>query len=132
MERKHTQDKRICERMTPAASEPKVIAAESHGVRPDIAEQLSLHAQCPAIESDIAFGTHLRYGPELPADLRQTQRLIAALGVAMPLASNWPASEIAAYYQRFVFSLGPSYYDEVHNAARARLLRKLLALPPDA
>ena len=75
--------------------------------------------------------THRRYGPELPADSRQTQRLLAALGVAMPLASHWPASEIAAYYQRFVFSLGPSYYDEVHNAARARLLRKLLALPPD-
>jgi hypothetical protein len=37
----------------------------------------------------------------------------------MPLASNWQASEIAAYYQRFVFSLGPSYKDEVHNAARA-------------
>ena len=128
---KNTQDALICERMTPAAAEPKVIAAVSHGVRPEIAEQLSLHAQCRAIERDIAFGTHLRYGPELPADSRQTQRLIAALGVAMPLASNWPASEMAAYYQRFVFSLGPSYHDEVHNTARARLLRKLLALPPE-
>jgi hypothetical protein len=128
---KNTQDALICERMTPAAAEPKVIAAESHGVRPEIAEQLSLHAQCRAIEREIAFGTHLRYGPELPADSRQTQRLIAALGVAMPLASNWPASEIAAYYQRFVFSLGPSYHDEVHNTARARLLRKLLAVPPE-
>jgi hypothetical protein len=49
----------------------------------------------------------------------------------MPLASNWPASEIAAYYQRFVFSLDPIYHDEVHNSARARLLRKLLALPTD-
>jgi len=128
---KNTQDIRICERMTPAAAEPKVIAAESHGMRPEIAEQLSLHAQCRGIERDIAFGTHLRYGPELPADSRQTQRLIAALGVTMPLASNWPASEIAGYYQRFVFSLGPSYHDDVHNSVRARLLRKLLALPPD-
>jgi hypothetical protein len=100
-------------------------------MRPAIAEQLSLHAQCRAIVRDIALGTHLRYGPELPADSRQTQRLIAALGVAMPLASNWPASEIAAYYQRFVFSLDPIYHDEVHNSARARLLRKLLALPTD-
>jgi hypothetical protein len=128
---KNTQDVQICERMTPAAAEPKVLAAESHGMRPDIAEQLSLHAQCRAIERDIVFGTHLRYGPELPADSHQTQRLIATLGVAMPLASNWPASEIAAYYQRFLFSLDPSYHDEVHNAARARLLRKLLALPTD-
>jgi hypothetical protein len=103
--------------MTPAAAEPKVIAGESHGMRPDIAEQLSLHAQCRAIERDIAFGTHVRYGPELPADSRQTQRLIAALGVAMPFARNWPASEIAAYYQRFLFSLDPNYHDYVHNAA---------------
>jgi hypothetical protein len=34
-------------------------------VRPDIAEQLSLHAECRSIERDITFGTHLRYGPEL-------------------------------------------------------------------
>jgi hypothetical protein len=126
---KNTRDVRICERMTPAAAEPKVIAAESHGVRPDIADQLSLHAQCRSIERDVAFGTHIRYGPELPADPQQTQRLIATLGIAMPLASNWSASEKAAYYQRFLFSLDPRYRDEVHNAARARLLRKLLALP---
>jgi hypothetical protein len=97
-------------------------------VRPDIAEQLSLHAQCRSIERDITFGTRLRYGPELPPDSRQTQRLIAALGIAMPLAANWQASEKAAYYQRFLFSLDPRFHDEVHNAARARLLRKLLAL----
>jgi hypothetical protein len=46
----------------------------------------------------------------------------------MPLAANWQASEKAAYYQRFLFSLDPRFHDEVHNAARARLLRKLLAL----
>jgi hypothetical protein len=126
---KNTHDVRVCQRMTPAVAEPKVIAAESHGVRPDIAEQLSLHAQCRSIERDIAFGTRIRYGPELPADPHQIQRLLTALGIAMPLASNWPSSEIAAYYQRFLFSLDPRFHDEVHNAARARLLRKLLALP---
>jgi hypothetical protein len=97
-------------------------------VRPDIAEQLSLHAQCRSIERDITFGTHRRYGPELPPDSRQTQRLIAALGIAMPLATNWQASEKAAYYRRFLFSLDPRFHDELHNAARARLLRKLLVL----
>jgi hypothetical protein len=115
--------------MAPAGTEPKVIAAEAHGVRPEIAEQFSLRSQCGAIKRDIALGTHLRYGPELPPDSRQTQRLIATLGVAMPLASNWSPSEKAAYYQRFVFSLDPMYQDAVHNAARARLLRKLLDLP---
>jgi hypothetical protein len=30
--------------------------------------------------------------PERPPDSRQTQRLIAALGIAMPLATNWQAS----------------------------------------
>ena len=97
-------------------------------MRPDIAEQLSLHAQCRSIERDITFGTHLRYGPELSPDSRQTQRLIAALGIAMPLATNWQASEKGAYSQRFLFSLDPCFHDEVHNAARTRLLRKLLAL----
>jgi hypothetical protein len=126
---KNTQDVRICERMTPAAAEPKVIDAESHGMRPQIAEQLSLHAQCRSIERDIAFRTRVRYGPELPADPRQIQRIIADLGVAIPLARDWPPAEKAAYYQRFLFSLDPRFQDQVHNAARARLLHKLLALP---
>jgi hypothetical protein len=129
---KNTQDIRICARMTPASAESKVIAAESHGVRPEIAEQFSLRSQCGAIARDIAFETHLRYGPELPADVHQKQRLIADLGVAMPLARDWPAPERAAYYQRFVFSLDPRYHDAVHDAARARLVRKLLTLPRDS
>ena len=69
-----------------------------------------------------------RYGLELPPDSRQTQRLSTALGIAMPWATNWQASEKAAYYQRFLFSLDPRFHDELHNAARARLLRKLLAI----
>jgi hypothetical protein len=72
-------------------------------VRPDIAEQLSLHAQCRSIERDITCRTHLRYGHELPPDSRQTQRLITAMGIAMPLATNRQTSEKAAYYQRFLF-----------------------------
>jgi len=45
----------------------------------------------------------------------RTQRLIAALGIAMPLATNWQASEKAAYYQRFLFFLDPRSHDEVHG-----------------
>jgi hypothetical protein len=127
----NTHDVRVCERMSPASAEPKVIAAESHGVRPNIAEQLSLHSQCSSMERNMASGTRIRYGPELPADPNQIQRLIADLGIAVPLANSWPASEKAAYYQRFLFSLDPRFDDEVHNAARARLLRKLLALPAE-
>jgi hypothetical protein len=127
----NTQDVRVCERMAPASSEPKVIAAQSHGVRPDIAEQLSMHAQCSSIERNVASGARIRYGPELPADPNQIQRLIADLGIVVPVASSWPASEKAAYYQRFLFSLDPRLDDEVHDAARARLLGKLLALPAD-
>ena len=129
---KNTQDARICELMKPASADPKTIAAVSHGMRPDIAEQLSLRGQCStSIKADLKYGTHLRYGPELPTDGRQTERLIADVGVVMPKARNWSPPEMAAYYQRFLFSLDPMYYDEVHNAARARLLRKLLALPTD-
>jgi hypothetical protein len=64
-------------------------------------------------------------------DSRQIQRLIAALGIAMPLATNWQASEKAAYYQRFLFSLDPRFHDEsaqsspatkVHSEARSASL----------
>ena len=126
---KNTQDVRICEHMAPAAADPKVIAAESRGMRPDIAEQLSLRNQCSATNLDLGVGTHVHYGPELPRDPQQTQRLIAILGVTMPLARNWSVSEKASYYQRFLFSLNPKYQDAAHSAARERLLRKLLTLP---
>ena len=46
----------------------------------------------------------------------------------MPWATNWQASEKGAYYQRFLFSLDLRFHDEVHNTARSRPLRKLLAL----
>jgi hypothetical protein len=54
-------------------------------------------------ERDIIFGTHLRsIWSRTAPDSRQPQRLIAALGIAMPWATNWQASEKAAYYQRFL------------------------------
>jgi hypothetical protein len=125
----NTRDARICEAMTPASAEPKVRDAIMRGVRPEIAEQLSLRNQCSAIEHPVGDGTALRYGPELPQDSRQMLRLITTLGVAIPRARDWPAPQMAAYFQRFLFSLAPSHTDAMHDSARARLLRRLLTLP---
>lgn len=125
------QDASICQRMKPAAEAPKVIAAIAHGMRPEIAVQLSLRSQCDAIARGVAHGMRLQYGAELPRDSRQTLRLLAAVGVTMPSARNWSTWEIAAYYRRFLFELRPDNRDLVHDAARGRLLHKLLALPND-
>lgn len=124
----NTQDARVCERMAPAAAEAKVITAKAAGVRPDIAEQLSARAQCARIDKWI--GPRLRYGPEVPQDPLQTQRLIAALGRDMPHARDWPPYEIAAYYARFLDALqaDPSA-DPRHEAARAKLIGRIAALP---
>ena len=126
-----TQDVRVCERMTPNALEARVLEAKAAGVRPAIAEQLGLHDQCRR------SGTHLgprgHYGPEVPADDEQTKRLFALLGVVMPLAHNWSTNEQAAFYQQFVFALSPSNQpDSRRDAARAKLLGRLLALPDDS
>ena len=73
-------------------------------MRPDITEQLSLHAQLPLdLNATSPLERTFDMVPNCPPDSRQTQRLIAALGIAMPLATNWQASEKAAYYQRFLF-----------------------------
>lgn len=126
-----TQDVRICERITPAAAEAKVIAAKVHGVRPEIAEQLGLHAECT--RSGKHLGPRLHYGPEVPGDDAQTQRLFAALGVVMPSAHAWSASEQAAFFQQFLFALWPSDQpDSRRDAARAKFVSRLLALPGDS
>jgi hypothetical protein len=126
-----TQDVRVCERITPAPMEAKVLAAKAAGVRPEIAEQLGLHVECT--RSGKHLGARLHYGPEVPGDDAQTQRLFAALGVVVPSARDWPASEKAAFFQQFVFALWPSDRpDPRRDAARAKLVGKLLALPGDS
>jgi hypothetical protein len=127
----NARDVRICERMRPAAADPKVINAKAHGVRPEIAEQLSLSSQCGVLARGTVPGSPLRYGAELPADPKQMLRLIAEVGVSIPSARDWPEQEIAAYYRRFLFELRPQNRDAVHDAARARLLRGLLSLPEE-
>jgi hypothetical protein len=127
----NSQDLRICDRMTPAAGEAKVLAAKAAGVRPDIAEQLGLHAECNRSGSRV--GPRLHYGPEVPSDDQQMRRLFAALGVVMPSAHDWPRPEVAAFYQQFLFALWPSKSpDAARDAALAKLVRRLLALPDDS
>jgi hypothetical protein len=126
-----TQDIRICERITPAAAEAKVLEAKAHGVRPEIAEQLGLHAECT--RSGKHLGPRGHYGPEVPDDDAQKQRLFAALGVVVPSAHDWPASEQAAFFQQFLFALSPSAPpDSRREAARTKLIGRLLALPGDS
>lgn len=118
------QDARICERMTPAAAEAKVMQAKAHGVRPDIAEQFSARAQCGRIRQWVGPRPH--YGPEVPSDPEQIQRLIAALGLDMPRARDWPAYEIAAYYERFLDALQAGRPGDLrHQAVRAKLISRI-------
>ena len=77
-------DARICERMTPAAGEAKVMQAKAHGVRPEIAEQFSARADCARIGHWVGPRPH--YGPEVPPDATQIESLVAALGFDMPRA----------------------------------------------
>src|ERR1700730_2113129 len=116
--------------MTPAATETTVLAAKAAGVRPEIAEQMGLHAECARIAKRL--GPRLHYGPEVPSDDHQTQRLFTALGVVMPSTHDWSPNAIAAYYQQFLFTLWPGDSpDPIRDAARAKLIRRLLALPRD-
>jgi hypothetical protein len=120
----NTGNSGICEHMTPAAMEPKVMDAKARHVRPDIAEQLSLQAGC---RRQAAGGAHFSYSAEFPTDEQQALRLLAALGVAKPLARDWPISEKANYYLRFLFALWPNEKDPAHQAARDKLVKRLLA-----
>jgi len=126
----NTQDVRICDRMTPAAGEAEVLAAKAAGVRPEIAEQMGLHADCGRRGKPQDPRVH--YSPEVPRDEQQTQRLFTALGVVVPSARDWPAGEIAAFYEQFLFALEPSDHpDPIHDAARAKLVRSLVTLLGD-
>jgi hypothetical protein len=123
----NTMDARVCERMTPAASEEKVIKAKAAGVRPDIAEQLSARANCARIGHWVGPRPH--YGPELPQDPAQIERVIVATGMAMPRARDLPPREIAAYYERFLDALRADRpRDARREAARAKLIGRIAVL----
>lgn len=123
-------DAHICAAMTPAAREPKVIAAEAAGVQPGIAEGTSLHAQC--LRSG-AYGTQrrYRYGPELPTATGQLERLLASLGATPQRADDWPVEKQAAYLREVVSALtARTPPDAARDAARAELLHRLLTSAP--
>ena len=51
----------------------------------------------------------------------------------MPSAHDWSPNAIAAYYQQFLFALWPGDSpDPIRDAARAKLVRRLLTLPRDS
>jgi hypothetical protein len=129
----NTSDPRICARMTPPAQDPKAIQAKQHGVRPDIAEQLTLRADCDRLtRAKAGVPRPLHYSAELPPDLEQTMRLILLLNGSMPSAQGWSLPDKARYFQNFLFGLWPHEHDAIHDAVRAELVRRLLALPDDS
>jgi hypothetical protein len=129
----NTSDPKVCARMTPSAQDPKAIEAKQHGVRPDIAEQLALRADCDRLmRPKVGVSRPLHYGAELPPDLEQTVRLILLLNGSMPSARGWSVPEKAQYFQNFLFGLWPHEHDAIHEAVRAELVRRLLALPDDS
>jgi hypothetical protein len=122
-----SNDTRICSRMTPNARDAKVLAAEAHGVRRDIAEQLGLQADC--LRSDQLVGPRAHYAPELPAEEQVARRLFGTLGVVVPSAHDWPAAGKAHYYRNYLFSLWPAKPAVAsRDAARATLVARLVAL----
>jgi hypothetical protein len=142
-------DLRLCDRITPAALEPKVQDAKSHGVRDEIAEQLGLHGECLRIAKRVGPGN--TYGPAVSADDAETSRLLAALHVAVPRAHDWKENQKAIYLRNFLFALWPkppssgergqraaaghvaedATGDAARDLARNQLVARLNELPTD-
>lgn len=121
-------DTRICEQMTPAVEETKVREAMSAGVRPGIAVQMGLRAECE--RGNRHMGPRGHYAPDLPRDEATARRLLEALGVTMPAAHDLPKADIARLYRDFLSSLWPRPpLDSEHEAARRTLVARLAALP---
>jgi hypothetical protein len=124
----NTDDVRLCERMTPAALEPEVQAAQRNGVRGAIAEQMGQQGECLRIAQRVGSAAH--YGPTLPTNAEQTRRMLAALHVAVPLASDWSVERQADYFIGFLGALWPTTEpDAVREKIRMQLVARLLALP---
>ena len=115
-------DVRLCDRMTPAALEPKVQEAKAHGMREEIAEQLGLHGDCLRIPKRV--GPVHAYGPDIPADDPQILRLLAALHVAVPRANDWTENQKAIYFRNFLFALWPKHPPDPGEGAQQAAARE--------
>lgn len=113
----NTRDARVCERMTPASEEPKVRAAVARGVRPEVAAQFSLHAECLRIATRV--GPVVHYGPSVPTHDEQTLQLLSEIHANVPKARDWTADEKGAFYEQFLFALWPKRPDSIPHAARS-------------
>jgi hypothetical protein len=108
----NTPDARICERMSPAASEAVVIEASAAGVRPDIAEQLSARAQCAGSTNGWDCSWLRPEAAGSSADPSADCRIYE-----MPHARDWPPYQIAAYYSRFLDALQADVPGDPRRAA---------------
>jgi hypothetical protein len=120
----------ICDRMTPAALEPKVREEEAKGVRADIAEQLGLHGDCLRVADRI--GPAHPYGPVVPSDAAQALRLLALLRVPLPRARDWSVNAQATYYRSFLYALWPQRPSEPGSRTASPGGRSATAETPDA
>ena len=126
----NAKDPQICQRMQPASMDPKVIYNIAHGMRREIAEQLSPRSGCEWEARNAATGRSAgRRGADVPGNMRQTLRLIGIVGATIPSARDWSESQRAQYYDRFLAEVGPDNHDAAHTAARQQLLKHLLSEP---
>ena len=86
----------------------------------------SPRAQCARIGRWLGPRPH--YGPEVPTDALQIQRLIAALGPYHAARTRLPPHQLAAYSARFLDGLqGNRPSDVAQAAARVKLIFRIAA-----
>lgn len=123
----NTGEAALCARMRPASEDPEVAARIARGMHAEVAHALSLQGNCEQLTAPAAPPHRGRYGPEWPADGAEQRRLLALLGITLPRARDWPASERARYYLQYLFGLEPAHRDAVHDSVREDMVKRLLA-----